>query len=412
MSKFINSVVKFFAHNSWPKFISFFLAVFLWIIVNAGVQRASTFPGGIPIQLDNKPTGLVAILDNTEVKITLVAERALWQRFTANSFRASIDLEETKPGVIDKQIIVSSRIPGVQITKIEPERVLVRLEPLENKTVPVNIKIDGQAADGFVPSDIILLPTQITASGPNSELDQLERVTANLILGGDEKESFSRKVTLRAAVAGRDLESTTLNPAEITAQVSIVRATDIKNLGVLLKTSGALSSGFAIKKLNLIPSVITVSGDPKILANLPNLSTRDISLSTIDQNTEIAIPIVVPEGVKLVNPENKHVSVTIELEPIFTVKTATVGVNLSGLRSGLKTKKIDPSLVKVELKGPVDVINNLNLAELKFDLTASADLIAGQPRIFKLTAEQIKLASQITVQKIEPDKVVIEVEAE
>lgn len=398
--------LRLLTHN-WPaKVLSLLAALLVWFVVSAGQQRAGTFPGGIPLLIQNVPDGLVAIADVTDVQVTLLADRVLWQRFTADQFTASVNLAGRESGVVDLAVTMTTELPGVEITRVDPERVLVRLEPITEKVVPVSVRIDGQAADGFAPGEAVAEPGSVTARGPESQLDQLDAATALLTLTGERRETTGA-TKVQALVAGQTLEQVTISPETVAVRVPITRTGNVKTVGVAVTTTGALPSGFVITSLQVKPSVVTITGETSAVATASAISTEAIDLVDVRQTTEVTVPLVLPAGLRVIDESGGQATVTIRLDEVNTTRSLEVPATIASPNRTVRS--VTPALVTVQLSGSLGTLQALSPDSVRILHTLEADRPAGTQTV-ELTPSDVTHPSTVSVLALSPAAVAVELE--
>lgn len=118
--------------------------------------------------------------------------------------RATIESKVSAPGrlhfehvaleAVDENGVV---IPGL---KIEPGTIRVRVtvaERLEEKTVPVEVRLSGQAARGYAAGDVEVEPARVTLRGTERALSKITSIEATLDLQDAQRE-IARRVRLTA----------------------------------------------------------------------------------------------------------------------------------------------------------------------------------------------------------------------
>ncbi len=394
---------------NWPaKVLSIVAAIALWLGVAAAEQRAGTFPGGIPVSFENVPQGLVAIADTAEVSISVVADQALWSRFNVDSFRASVDLRGATVGVSDRPVIVTSRIPGVEITGVNPRSILVRLEPLAVKEVSVQIRLEGQPADGFAPGEIVTEPSVVQISGPESILSQIDQVVGTVALNG-ERDAIEQRVTLRAIVAGQEAESVNVTPGEVLARVPIERAGNVKTVGVLVSTTGSLPSGYAVADIQAQPSVVTLTGSPVALAAVSSVRTQEVDLSEMTAPTEVQVPLIVPEGVRLAESGAGTVRVILDVQELTTRRTFEVPIVITDIPNNRSVVSRDPETVEITLEGPLSELGTLSEQAVRLEIPLPKGLPVGTHTL-EIFDEHVVRPAGVSVLGIVPDAVIIELD--
>ncbi|MBI3610965.1 MAG: hypothetical protein HY204_09735 [Nitrospirae bacterium] len=120
---------SFLLDNYLIKIVSLIFAVALWLYVNSsgGVEMDLT----VPLELRNMPTSLVVVgdtMDNVDVRVK--GRERLLRAMTTSRIRAVLDLSNGRAGsnvyLLDPTAITVP--PQVQITRISPRRIPIRLE--------------------------------------------------------------------------------------------------------------------------------------------------------------------------------------------------------------------------------------------------------------------------------------------
>lgn len=313
--------LRTFIFANWSaKLLSIVAAVVVWLGVTSAEQRADVLPGSIPVRIVNVPPGLAAVADEREVKVTLIAERALWQRLSPDDLIAEVSASGLAEGVTELPVRITSRLPGVEVTRVVPPQILVRVESIIEKAVPVSIRITGQAAEGFSSGIPITNPERVVVRGPASQLGQIAEVVGSVTLSDDRRDHVA-DVTVAALIAGETPAAVTVVPGTVQATIPIARAGNVKTVGVLVATNGDLPANLALTSIQLTPSVVSLTGSATRLAEVQSISTEPIQLNTIEESAEIETSLVIPTGVQLVDATSTAVTVRVTVSPIVPPST-------------------------------------------------------------------------------------------
>ena len=118
---------------------------------------------------------------------------------------------------------------GIKLTVLSPQTVDVVFDTVGEKTLPVTTDTSGiTIADGFTLNRITTTPTEVTLTGPTSELDKISEVVAPVSHEGSLSDSVSATASLELRDENGDIvtpEYTTLdsNTADINLTVYQVR---------------------------------------------------------------------------------------------------------------------------------------------------------------------------------------------
>jgi len=360
-------MLKLITNNFWAKVLCIVLALGFWVYVAASASKVANFPGGVSIELRNVPTGLAAIADVDKVDVKVSADRTVWKNLSANSFSASVDLANLTQGTHELEINVVSNVQDVQIVEKSPEKILVRLEPIATKKVPVVNKIEGTAGEGLVPGDVQTDPSEVEISGPQSILNKIFEATAELKLNG-ETEEITKVVKLIALDSqGEVIKYVSFKPADVKVVVPIVKAGTAKTVGVKVSLKGSPNGQYWVKEVKATPTEVGVTGSAGILKTVNYISTEDINIDGIDSNKTVYANLSLPSGVSLVD-NIARVKIDITLDKISSQKEVTPGFNWLNLASSLKIDSLTPSSLKVVATGSVDLLAGLNSDNVRVNI--------------------------------------------
>lgn len=349
--------------NGWAKILCLLLALTLWVYVGIGQTKNANFPGNIPLQFKNVPSGLIAVSDTDKVTIKVVAENDVFRQLSVDSFSAYLDLNGLDEGNYEAKVNVITNTANVQIVEINPSRVVVRLESKIEKEIPVIATIDGKAGDGLVPGQAVIEPANVRVSGAKSVVNSLLEATAKIQLQG-ETADFKKVVKVVGLKAnGQEISGLEFKPNQVTVSVPIVKASNIKTVGIKVVTTGAPSDGFWISKIETDPATVVITAAESQISKISFVETAQIDISNISKNTAAEIDLKPAAGVNIVDQVSK-VKVNIFVSQNQATKEINTGFKWQGLAQNLKVSSVEPMTVKVILTGPQEKLENLSADDI------------------------------------------------
>lgn len=361
------NIIKIFTSNWLAKLICIILSLIFWMYVLIGESKVDNFPGKIPLFIKNVPENLIGITDVEFVQIKISAERSIWNKLSANSFEAYVDLKNLETGTHELNVYVKSNVSGVEIVDINPAKVLVRLEDKISKKVPVKIQTEGQAGDDLVPGEAIIEPEEVEISGASSVINKTLEATALIQLNG-ETEQLEKTVPLIALDStGEQIKGILFSPKEVKVILPIVKAGTSKTVGIKVKINGLPKSGYWISQIITNPAEVTVRGNSGILRSINFLETKNIDIEGINQNIIKNVELDVPSGVTLSNGVNL-IRVELRVSQSTSEKEVAAGIIYDNIVSGMKVESIDPQTVKVLVSGPIELLTKLSSANVQIHL--------------------------------------------
>jgi YbbR domain-containing protein len=159
------------------KAVSLLLALILWITIlgfkreeiKKNVKLEPLLPPGmmitnkIPSRIQFTLSGPRVLLKDVEKKIQPIRPDLRRSRETTIGFAVSEDLLGELPA-------------GVRVTGFYPPNILIRLEEVIERYIPVKPSFKGNTAAGYEISVVRTVPAKVAVSGPKSSLEALDSV--------------------------------------------------------------------------------------------------------------------------------------------------------------------------------------------------------------------------------------------
>lgn len=308
-------LLSIISHHWSGKLISLLLAVTAWFYIASSQARLIDFPGGINLKTRNTPTGLAAVTDIDKIKLKIISNTWQWRQLTADSFEAYVDLSGLSPGIYEKEIIVNPLTSGVKVSEKNPDKILVKLEPVMKKTVPVEVKISGLPAEGTEQESVATEPESIEISGAKSILEKIEKAEARVKLSGQDKD-FSQLTAARAYNQGEPLTNLSYAPTEVKVNIAISQLERLKQIGVNPKITGQPAAGYQVNSIVVEPALIEVKGRPEQLVKISNIATEPVDINNVNSDLTVTKKLILPEGTD-VNLGTTQVTVKITVGKIM-----------------------------------------------------------------------------------------------
>ena len=396
---------KLFTKNLGIKISCLIAATLLWVYIAAGQNTIAKYPGSIKIKAINVPSGLVAIYDNKTVDIKIMAEPSVWSKLSVDSFSAYVDLSGQKEGTYELPVNVVSSTAGVDIVEKTPDKVVISLEPIVTKEVSINKKVEGSAAEGLVAGNIDLSPETTTLRGPKSVVNSITEATALIKLNG-ESEKFTKTVGLSALdESGEVIDNLEFDPAEVSATVAIVKASNNKTVGVRVKTTGQPKTGYFVSNISVSPSTVDITGSTSLLADVSYLETLPIDITNQSTDIEKDVALDIKNGLALQVGSTSKVHIKISLSLNQTSKELSATIVPINLNSAYQISNILPSEIKVVCSGPSDAISKLKSSDVIYNLDFSGKTLTELVFNFNVTPSNFKTPDNVDVVSVVPSSI-------
>jgi YbbR domain-containing protein len=395
-----------FLLRNWPLKLG---AVLLATVLYSGLvlsQNVRTWTGAVPIDTTSRPHP-TAVLRNAAGDVTVIRYRAPLDVgvLLPDSFRASVDLTRVRPREDGSPTAVPVSVVAldnrVQIVDFQPQSILVTLEPVAEKTVPVDV--EESVPLGIEAGTPRYQPSQVTVRGAASLVSTVQEAVARVSIDASGL-IVDRPVDLVAVDnQGDEVLGVELEPSQARVQISVARVLETRSLPVAVPTVGEPAFGHRIADISVEPQLVTVSGEESTVVALQAASTERLDLTGRDSNFQATLPLSLPEGVAVSGDD--EVRVTIRIAVKEGSLDVPVAVEPLGARSD-RTYSLGAGQVNVSLAGPVPELEQLDTTQLR----AFAE-VSGLDVGTHVVAVEFTAPVGLELQSVEPREVTVVVSA-
>lgn len=384
----LRGIKNFVSQDPMWKLFSLVVAVVLWFVVMNTINptEIKTFTAAVSLENidDLHERGFVVsnlksfndLTVSVKVEGTRPALDELSKTENRKNIKAKIDLSKldinssdtfpkTYSAVIVPSVPGSTYMYSYDIANYYPTVADIIIDKAGSKTVPVELKTYGSPASGYVAGKISSDISEVTVTGPESEIAKVEKVVATIDITNET--SFVQKDCTMSVYDEDDtlLENFVVSPSSIPVSVEIKKSSTLKINEP--STKGALPEHLELLSIDWTPKSINVISDSK---NVPeSISLPPVDLSEINRETTITEDISSTlERLNVESEDNiKSVKITIKVgvksAKEYTIPSSTIGI--TGLDPTLTASISDN--VKIEVGG----VDNLDVYSLSpvIDLT-------------------------------------------
>ena len=405
--KFFRNLVK-----SLPSLLTallFAIAVWIFAVTEADPTETRTLPQSYSMDIIGLDPALMAVNDITEqVALTLRAPSTILDRLQNESslINVTLDLSSLEAGVHTLTPQVNIDLSPVEILRINPSSIFVKLESVVSQSFPIVVHTIGNPAIGFELQEPVLSSESAVVTGPQSLVEAIGEVAAEVDVQ-DVSENILRTVDIKAYdVEGNVIESVSVSPGSTQVNIPVNQRGGYRTVVVKIVTSGQIAAGYRLTNIFALPPTVTIfSSDPNLVETIPGfVETTPINLNGANENMEIRVALNLPEGINVVGSQN--VTVQIGIEPIESSLSFTnIPIQFQGLGTGLNAT-VSPENVDVFLSGPLYLLEQLDPATI----VVIIDLTDRGPGTYQLAPEVMLENSDLTVDAILPNTLEVTIE--
>ena len=301
-------IINIFHHNFLKKIIALIAAFFMWVFVMDDQDPAINGSYTVPLTMSNVPYEFFTICDVKTVQLDARAARSKFVKYDANAFRVYANLEGLSEG--DHQVSLQVVMPqGFELIETRPSTVNVKLDPLTERQMPVELEIKGNVASDAAIRYVQKSMDFVTIVGPKSFVEQAAKVYGTVNLS-DNKSSFETQIPMNVIDEHNNvIKRVRVVPSVITVSFEIENG--LKKRIVPIVPELSVADGWELSKISVEPAQMEISGAESVIDPILTLKTVPFTVQTGQRMFKSTLKLIVPEGVNV--PENE---VTVSAEVI------------------------------------------------------------------------------------------------
>jgi len=357
----------------------------IWLYVAyAENPDVSTGISGIRVELRNADyltdRGLVVTYVSSDtLSLRFLGKRNVVSILSRDNVTASVDLSEIKragtytlPYKVNYPINVAES--SVSVTARSADTIVVIVDNLVKKDIPVRGVYDGGVAQGYRAEPMEISPSVITVSGPQEIISRIDHAWVNIL-----RENISKTVDETVGVVlmdenGEEVRSEFVTLSQDTVEV-IIPVVMVKDVPLTVNLTPGAGADERNTLVTISPSYVTLSGDAETLNALNQIVLGTIDLKSFALSTSQKFSIAIPNNTQnLTGTMEATVSVTVE--GLETRRIQTTNIQTTNETEGYHYAIITQSL-DVLLRGEGDDLEDVDPANVRVvaDLSALGNTI-------------------------------------
>lgn len=365
--------------NLGLKVIASIFAVFLWfIVVNFDNPVGSSTFRDIPVQILNEDiitsAGEVYQVEGDKtVTVVVYATREVRQKLTSDNIVATADI---------KQIDSTGRLVPIEVTingfsgetitaEAIPRNLTIQREKSGKKVMSLTVDTGGiNLADGYILGDASVEPDQVTITGAESVLKQVDRAVAQV----DDVSGVSEDSVLPASLVLYDANGNELNQTQIGNNLGekglsvSVEVLKVKGIPVVFGVTGSPAEGYKYTGCISTPESVQVCGKSE---DIDKISEIDVPASAVDISgasapIELTVDITqyLPEGVNLVDENSGNVTVTVKIEQegTLSIDFMVSSIRINNLAENLQVSYEPDAEITFRFTGDEALLDTLDIS--------------------------------------------------
>jgi len=341
---------------------SLFLALVVWVaatMANNPVEERELKGVEVTYVI---PDGYVLVNQQSlpqTVSVFIRTQQSEWELLVPDDVVVTAELEDVRgPGEYRVELEAEIMSPRYgTVVAVRPSALTLEISARAEARAPIEVVVRREPPLGYsYPSELVCNQTEVVVRGSAERVQSVRAAEVRMDLS-DKRNPFTETFDLIPVNAeGRTVSNVELSPSSVICSVDIQAREDVIPMEVLPATTGAPPDGYIFEGYaSFSPRTVGVSGDRSAIDSMNRVvRTAPIDLRGRTETFTVEVPVVLPEGVRLV-PEDQLISVTVRISPqTNTRQYEDVPVGITGLDTSRYRVSGLAGTVTVFITGPED----------------------------------------------------------
>ena len=381
--------------NNWTlKLASVAIAFLIWLVVgNINDPIIQKVYSNVKVNITNgsyiESRGMTYRLDSNyqTVSVTL---RGNSSKVTKRNDDIVVEADLTQIVDMDSTpvmvpVTVKCKDISAENITVSPITIPIEIEERETKDFMIAVNYgDSVPGAGYEVGKIYANPEKISVSGPESIIDKIDRVVANVSVEGMTVNS-SKKANLiiydknQEIMSDKEMQYLTFDIGDSKVDVYVELWSTVSGVTFTCDPKGTPANGYAVSKIVTTPSEISLAGTEEALETLKKngnqieIPSRLVDIGNARETVECKIDLaeILPSGTKTVSNQAESIIVEVGILPLGSkqISLPTQNIQALNLTGELQTVFTDTALT-VTVRGKEEDLKNVTAASIK----ASIDL--------------------------------------
>jgi YbbR domain-containing protein len=301
------------------KIFALVIAIILWSYVMSEVNPPFTSEfKNVNVDFINESAlekqGLVVMEPkNANIRVSVSGRRSEVLQVSGSDIIAQVDLNGYSEGNVKVPVYV--QVPSdVRIVDYSPKEILFKFDKIIRRDSPVAVETQGNLPKGYVLGTPEVKPQSVYIEGPRTWINSVAKAVA-FVKVTDKTEDIKATVPIKVVDdEGNDVRGISKEQNVVDIFIPVYQT---KKVPIELQTESQLPDNYEIVNVNINPSTIEIKGKKANLSGVSSISTKPIDINSLIGNRNVPVELELPEGVSLVDP-NQKITITLNIDETIT----------------------------------------------------------------------------------------------
>ncbi|WP_188456744.1 CdaR family protein [Virgibacillus oceani] len=253
------------------------------------------------------------------------------------SFDIYVDLQGLGEGEHSVEIQYEDVPDDLQVY-IEPKTIDVVIEERASKEFTVNVDYINmdQLPEGYEIGEAEVNPSTVTITSSKSVVEQIAIVKVFVDVKDLTEPINNREVPVNVYDSQGNELNVNVEPQNVEVSADVDNPS--KTVPVSVATKGKLPEGYSLTTISTDTEEVEVFATNEVLADIKEISTKDINLSEITESGTMDVGLELPDGATI--PDKETIEVTVELEQTKTIED--IPVEVQNTNDGQEVSFVEP----------------------------------------------------------------------
>jgi YbbR domain-containing protein len=186
---------KIFVEDWGVKLLALGITMVLWLAVTGQNKPVTQRISGVQLNFLRHESLEISNDPASNVEVTVKGSPSLLDQMKLRDLVVTVDISDHKAGErvvrLSPESVKMDLPPGVKILAFRPATIPIRLEPIIELAVDVEVKFEGMVPEGFEVTSVQANPAKVRLRGPSDRVNLLQKATTETVRLDGRREGFS-----------------------------------------------------------------------------------------------------------------------------------------------------------------------------------------------------------------------------